>query len=203
VAAKITSLINQDEMAAKTGMYILCMRPLPPRHLTTKFPVNKLEDIKGLKIRSPENQLNLALIKAWDAIPTVVPFADTYTALATGTVEAQENPLNDIYTMKFYEQQKYCALTAHMQEIILTLINKKCWNGLTKAQQKILTDAADQCAKMGLKDMKEAEEETYNILVKEGLKFTKPDLAPFKEKAKKVWSQLGDEELIKTIEAIR
>jgi tripartite ATP-independent transporter DctP family solute receptor len=203
VAEKITSLLDQDEMAAKTGTHILCMRPLPARHLTTKFPVNKIEDIKGLKIRSPENQLNLALIKSWDAIPTVVPFADTYTALATGTVEAQENPLNDIYTMKFYEQQKYCALTAHMQEIILTLINNKCWNGLTKAQRKILSDAADQCAKMGLKDMKEAEEKTYNILAKEGLKFTKPDRAPFKEKAKKVWSQLGDEELIKKIEAIR
>jgi tripartite ATP-independent transporter DctP family solute receptor len=203
VAKKINSLLDQDEMAAKTGTQILCMRPLPARHLTTKFPVNKLEDIKGLKIRSPENQLNLALIKAWDAIPTVVPFAETYTALASGTVEAQENPLNDIYTQKFHEQQKYCALTAHMQEIVLTLINIKCWNSLTKAQRKILTDASGQCAKMGLEDMKEAEKSTYDLLVKEGMKFTRPDVAPFREKAKKVWSQLGDKELIKKIQEIK
>jgi tripartite ATP-independent transporter DctP family solute receptor len=203
VAEKINFLLDKDEMATKTGMYILYLRPLPARHLTTNVPVNKIEDIKGLKIRSPENPITVALIKSWDAIPTVVPFAETYTALASGTVDAQENPLNDIYAMKFHEQQKYCALTAHMQEIVCTLINAKCWNSLTKAQKKILTNAADQCVKMGLKDMKEAEEGTYNILVKAGMKFTRPDVAPFREKAKKTWSKLGDKKLIDKIQAIK
>jgi tripartite ATP-independent transporter DctP family solute receptor len=203
VAAKFTSLIDQNEMAAKTGMHILNARPMLPRQLVSKVPVNKLEDIKGMKVRVPESPIFIGLWKALGAIPTVIPTADTYTALATGTIDAAENPFIDIYGWKFHEQAKYCALTAHMQEIVMMLINNNCWKSLTKAQQKILNDAAAQSAKMGLKDLKEIEEKYYNLLVKDGTKFTKPNLAPFREKAKTIWPQFGDQGFLNKIQAIK
>jgi tripartite ATP-independent transporter DctP family solute receptor len=203
VVNNVTSLINQNEMGTKTGMRILNVRIRSPRHLTTKFPVNKLEDIKGLKIRVPENQINVACWRALGAVPTVIPAADTYTALATGTADAQENPFDDIYSRKFYEQTKYCALTAHLRELTLVVINNNCWNSLTMAQKRILTDAAAKSAKMGIKDAMTEEKRVYNLLVKEGMKFTKPDVAPFREKAKTMWGQFGDKELIEKIEAIK
>jgi tripartite ATP-independent transporter DctP family solute receptor len=203
VAKKLSSIIPQKEMAAKTGLRILNVRPLPPRHLTTKIPINKLEDVKGIKIRVPENPISLALWRVLGAIPTVIPGADTYTALATGTVDAQENPFVDIYTRKFHEQTKYCALTAHVQELVMMLINDNCWNGLSEKHKKIITDAAAKSAKLGEKDYFESQKKDYNMLAKEGMKFTKPDLASFREKAKTIWSQFGDEEFLNKIEAIK
>jgi tripartite ATP-independent transporter DctP family solute receptor len=203
VANKLPFLIGQNELADKVGVRILNVRPLPARHLTTKIPINKLEDIKGIKIRVPENPISLALWRALGAIPTVIPAADTYTALATGTVDAQENPFIDIYTRKFNEQTKYCALTSHVQEVVMMLINNKCWNELTKAQKRILTNAAAKSAKKGEKDYIKSDKKNYDVLVKAGMKFTKPDLTAFREKAKTIWNQFGDQGLINKIEAVK
>jgi tripartite ATP-independent transporter DctP family solute receptor len=203
VAKRISSIIDQDELAAKTDLRILNVRIRAPRHLTTKFPVHKLEDIKGLKIRSPENKLFMRLWQVLGAVPTVIPMTDVYTALATGTIGAQENPFDSIYTWKIYEQVKYCALTAHIRSLSMMVINNSCWNSLTAEQQKIIADAAAKSAKMGFKDVKKDENRCYNLLVKAGMKFTKPNLAPFRKKAKTIWREFGDEELIKKVEAIK
>jgi tripartite ATP-independent transporter DctP family solute receptor len=203
VVKGLTSIINQDELVAKTGMRILSVRQSAARHLTTKFPVNKVEDIKGIKIRVGENAISQALWKALGTIPTVIPPADIYTAVATGTVDAQENPLATIYSLKLYEQVKYCALTAHSQTIEPTWINNNCWKKLTRTQRKILTDAAAKSAEMISKAAVEDEEKYKQLLEKEGMKFTKPNLAPFREKAKTMWGKFADKELIEKIEAVK
>jgi tripartite ATP-independent transporter DctP family solute receptor len=203
VLQRLGSLVGENEFEAKTGMHILNARIRSPRHLTTKFPVNKLEDIKGIKIRVPESPTQLALWRALGAIPTVIPAADTYTALATGTVDAQENPYDSIYLWKYYEQVKYCAYTGHIRESVIMVINTKRWNSLTKSQKKIISDAAAKNAEMGIRDAKKFDEEYYSLLVKAGMKFTKPDLDPFREKAKTIWGKFGDPELIKKVEAVK
>jgi tripartite ATP-independent transporter DctP family solute receptor len=203
VMSKLSSLVDPNELAAKAGVRIIGARATSARHLTTKFPVNKIEDIKGLKVRVPENPMFLAFWKTVGAVPTVIPTADVYTALATGTVDAQENPFSDIYANKFFEQVKYCALTAHIRSIYTMVINNNCWNGLTTSQQKIIIDAADKSCKMSESLRRKNEAEYKKMLAKEGMKFTQPALAPFREKAKAVWSQFGDAELLKKIEAIK
>jgi tripartite ATP-independent transporter DctP family solute receptor len=203
VAKKLASLVNKKEFEAKTGMHILNVRTRASRNLTTKFPVNKLDDIKGLKIRVPASPVSLALWKALGAVPTVIPGAEIYTSLATGTVDAQENPFDSIYLAKFFEQTKYCALTGHVRESVIMVINAKFWSGLTKSQQKIISDAAVKNAEMGFIDAKKLNDDYYNSLVKEGMIFTKPDMTPFREKAKTIWPQFGDAELIKKIEAVK
>jgi tripartite ATP-independent transporter DctP family solute receptor len=203
VVNKLNSLIDQDEMMAKTGMRILSVRIRAPRQLTTKFPVNKLEDIKGLKIRTPESAVYASLWRALGAIPTTISGSEIYTALATGTVEAQENPFDVIYNYKFYEVQKYCARTAHIREITLMLINKNSWKSLTKVQQKIISDAAAKSAEMMIKAIIDNEEKYYQLLVNVGMKFTEPDTASFRERAKTIWSQFGDTKIIKKVEAVK
>jgi tripartite ATP-independent transporter DctP family solute receptor len=203
VAAKLSSIIDQKEMAAKTNMRILTTRFRSPRQLTTKFPVNKLEDIKGIKMRVPELPVSVALWKALGTVPTVIPGAEIYTALASGTIDAQENPFSDIYGNKTYEQTKYCALTAHLQSIELIVINNNFWNGLSAKHKKIIRDAAEKSRQLMVKACYEGEEADYQSLLKVGMIFTKPDLAPFREKAKTVWSQFGDKELIEKIQAVK
>jgi tripartite ATP-independent transporter DctP family solute receptor len=203
VADRLTSLIDTDKFMAKTGSRIIGVRLISARHLVSKIPVNKLADIKGLKIRVPQNPISLALWKALGAIPTTIPGPDTYTALATGTVDAAENPFADIYAWKYQEILKYCALTGHVRSIYTVIINNDCWNNLTATQRKILKKAVAKsdvyCERLRKKD-----EKKYKVLLtKAGMKFTTPDTVPFREKAKTVWSQGGDEELIKKIEAVK
>jgi tripartite ATP-independent transporter DctP family solute receptor len=203
VAKRFASLFDEAEVAAKAGVHILGARLSSARHLVTKTPVNKVADLKGLKIRVPESGMFLAMWRAMGAIPTSIPGPDTYTALATGTVDAAENPFADIYAWKYYEQLKYCALTGHVRAIYVMMINDKCWKSLTKAQQKIIAKAAVESCEYSETLRKKVEGEYKELLAKEGMKFTTPDTVPFREKAKTMWSQFGDEELIKKIEAVK
>jgi tripartite ATP-independent transporter DctP family solute receptor len=203
VADRYTSLIDQDEMASKTGTRVLGYRLRSWRQLHTKFPVNKLEDLKGKKIRVNQSPITVALWKAFGAIPTVVAAGEIYTALATGTVDGEENVLDGIWTGKLYEQAKYCAWTSHSQEIFLMVVSDKFWRSLTKEQQGIIRDAVDQSNKLVNKIASKMHEESYQSLVKAGVKFTKPNLKPFREKAKAVLKEFGDAELIKKIQAIK
>jgi tripartite ATP-independent transporter DctP family solute receptor len=203
VAQRYTSLIDQDEMAAKTGMYVLGYRERAWRQLNTKFPVNKLEDLKGKKIRVNQSPISVALWKALGAIPTVVPGGEVYTALATGVVEGQDNLIDGVWLAKCYEQAKYCAWTSHSQELLLMVISKKFWKSLTKKQRRIIQDAVDKSDKLVNRLAVEMGEEYYQSLVKVGVKFTKPNLAPFREKAKLVLEKFGDAKLIKKIQAIK
>ena len=203
VASRFGSLIEQKAKAEKIGMRIMGMRIRPARQLTARFPVNKLEDVKGLKIRVPQSPVSVALWKALGTIPTVLPGAEVYTALATGTIDAQENPFESIYMSKFYEQVKYCALTAHKMELVVVVVNNKWWKSLKTAQRKIIQDALDKSNVLANKLALENDEKYYQLLIKAGMKFTKPDLAPFREKAKTIWGQFGDAKLIKKIQAVK
>jgi tripartite ATP-independent transporter DctP family solute receptor len=203
VASRFSSLIDLKAMAEKSGVRIIGVRIRPSRQLTTKFPVNKFEDIKGLKIRVPQSPLSVALWKALGTIPTVLPGNDVYTALATGTIDAQENPFESIYMSKFYEQVKYCALTAHKSELVVVVVNNKLWKSLKTAQRKIIQDALDKSNELANKLALDNNEKYYQLLIKAGMKFTKPDLVPFREKAKTIWGQFGDANVIKKIQAVK
>jgi tripartite ATP-independent transporter DctP family solute receptor len=203
VAEKFTSLIDQNDLVARTGMRLVAAWIRTPRQLNTKFPVKKLEDIKGIKLRVPQQPVSVALWKALGTVPTVIPGSDIYTSLATGVVDAQENSLDAIFLAKFYEQAKYCALTSHLQETTLNLISNDFWNGLTSKQKKIIQDAMNKTNKQLIKTALEKTDEYYKSLVKLGMIFTKPDLAPFREKGKTIWKEFGDRDLIKKIQAIK
>jgi tripartite ATP-independent transporter DctP family solute receptor len=200
VAEKFTSIINQNEMADKIGMRVVGMRIRAPRHLTTKFPVHKLDDIKGLKIRVPSQPTSVALWKVLGAAPTIIP-SGVYTSLASGVVDAQENPIES--TSKVFEVTKYCALTGHKSELVPIVANNNWWKGLKRAQRTIIVNALKKSNKMSNELALKAEEEAKIILKKEGVQFTEPDLRPFKEKAKTIWKEFGDEAIIKKIQAVK
>jgi TRAP-type C4-dicarboxylate transport system substrate-binding protein len=203
VVKKFISLIDVDKMATKTRLRVIGVRIRTPRQLTTKFPVNKLEDIKGLKIRVPESPISMALWKALGCVPTVIPASEMYTALASGVVDAQENPFEAIDNNKIYEQTKYCALTAHKLEVIPIVISETFWKGLTAAQRKIILKAQNISNSQVDKLTTESESEYKEKLTKLGMIFTNPDLTAFRKRAKTIWDKFGDESLIKKVEAVK
>jgi tripartite ATP-independent transporter DctP family solute receptor len=198
------SVIDQKDLAAKTGARILDLWARPARHLSSKTPVNNIGDLKGLRIRIPNSPLSSAIWKVLGAIPTVIPMTDVYTGLATGTIDGQENPLDTIYAWKLYEQQKYIAFTSHLHELVGVIINNNTWNRLTSSQKKILIKAARKSGAMSNSTSANIEKEMYDKLLQKGIKFTKPDLTPFRKRCKTIWSKyVDDEEFLRKIETIK
>jgi tripartite ATP-independent transporter DctP family solute receptor len=180
VSEKFSSLIDPEKMASECGLRILSIRIRAPRQLTSKFPVNKLEDIKGMKIRIPQQPTSMALWEALGASPTVIPSSEKVTALATGVVVAQENPFDSNYIDKIYEYTKYCAETEHKTELVPVIINDNWWKSLTASQKKIITNAMDQSTKMVNKLVLKSEQDYKKSSEKVGMIFTHPDLTPFR-----------------------
>lgn len=113
------------------------------RNLTnSKRPVAKLEDMNGIKLRVMQNNVFLDSFKTLGANAVPLPFSELFTALETNTVDGQENPYNTILSSKFYEVQKYLTVTNHVYSPWIVLVSKKYWDGLSKAEQKVLLDAA-------------------------------------------------------------
>ena len=113
------------------------------RHVTSNKPINKPEDMKGLKIRVPDAPLYTMFPRAVGANPTPIAFAEVYLALQNGTVDAQENPLPTIDAKKFYEVQKYIVLTGHITDALLTIVGGPTWNKLSDADKNDLRGGAE------------------------------------------------------------
>jgi len=113
------------------------------RELTTSnFPVKTPEDLAGKRIRAIPVPVWIAMVEGMNGIPTPVDFAELTTALATGVVDGQENPLTAILTSHMYDTQKYLVLTDHMINIIPLFANSDSLAKLSPEQQAAVREAA-------------------------------------------------------------
>jgi TRAP-type C4-dicarboxylate transport system substrate-binding protein len=94
----------------------------------------------GKKYRGVPVKLWSSMLTGMGAVATPVEVSELATALATGLVVGQENPLPNIYTLKLYEVQKYVMMTNHMQSILAVFVNDKVWQSIPAADRKILED---------------------------------------------------------------
>ena len=107
----------------------------------SKRPINKLEDIKGLKIRTILNPLYVDMLNAMGANAVPMPFPELYTALEMKTVDGQENPETSVDASKFYEVQKYFSGTRHIYNPQMLMVSKKFWDSLSADEKKIFEEA--------------------------------------------------------------
>jgi tripartite ATP-independent transporter DctP family solute receptor len=197
-------IVDERVWEDKTGVHVVGFWPTAQRELMTNRPVNKLEDLQGLKIRVPEDGISNVAWKAMGAITVTLSIADVYTALATGTADGLEQPLANLCSYKLYEVRKDVAFTDHLQEATVTIVNKNKWKSLTRSQQKIITDAISKTGDLVKDLLSKATKEQQEYLVQKGVKFTHPDVTPFKERVKKaLWGQYLSEAEIKKIEALK
>ena len=117
------------------------------RHITNnKTPINKPEDLAGLKIRTPEDRLTIAIFKALGSNPAPFAFGELYMALQQGQFDGQENPVTNIYYSKLYEVQKYLSLTNHKYEFCPLVISMITWSRLPEDLQKLVSELAVEYA---------------------------------------------------------
>jgi TRAP-type transport system periplasmic protein len=159
-----------------------------PRILTTSKPVNKVGDLKGLKIRVPEMPARLALWRAMGASPTPLAFPEVFTALQLGTIDGQENPVGLIYSAKFHEIVKYLALTNHVYGFMLLTIGDEYYKSLTPQQRQWVADSAKEAAVFNDKYVKDTEAD-FMAKVTKAMTVSKPDVSPWREATKDVYKQ--------------
>jgi TRAP-type transport system periplasmic protein len=133
---------------AATGMHNLCFGEVGFRHFSTgKKAIHTPKDLAGLKIRVQETPLYVTEMKALGAQPTPIAFPETYTALQTGVVDGEENPLPTMIFAKFYEVQKHVTLDGHNYGVDWFVLSDKFYKSLPADLQQVVTDAAkDACA---------------------------------------------------------
>ena len=109
------------------------------RHLLTNKPVTLPEDLKGMKIRVPANQIQTESFNVLGASATAMNLSEVYTALQTGTIDGGENPLSTLYNRKFQEVSKYLCKTGHVRVIGMFVMSSDVWNRLSEDQQQLLS----------------------------------------------------------------
>jgi len=105
-------------------------------------PVRSPEDIKGLKVRVMNSPVYLDTFNQLGASTVGIPFPEVYSALQTGVIDAQENPLLTTVLMKFLEVTKYVTNTQHSMTECIIIVNPEFWESLSPEHQQILRDAA-------------------------------------------------------------
>ncbi|MGI6433455.1 MAG: TRAP transporter substrate-binding protein [Sphaerochaetaceae bacterium] len=113
-----------------------------PRSFSTKKPIKSTEDFKDLIIRIPDLTGYVESVSAIGAKSTQVAWGETYLALKQGVVDAAEGPIDNLYSMNFYEAGKFITVTNHLRDSMQVMINDKKFDSLSAEHQKILVDAS-------------------------------------------------------------
>jgi tripartite ATP-independent transporter DctP family solute receptor len=170
------------ELVEKRGMRILGTTYYGVRHLTTsKKPVRTVADMKEFKLRVPENEVFLAMARAWGAKPTPMTFGELYLALRQNVVDGQENPLPTIDSGKFFEVQKYLVLTGHILTPRLVVINEGVWQRLPAADRQALADAVAEGIAWNDQEIQAREQALLTKFKQAGMEVITPDAESFRK----------------------
>ena len=155
--------------------------------LKPKKKINKPEDLAGIKLRMPPGDAWQLLGRSLGANPTPVAFAETYTALQTGAVDGQDNPLPNVQAVKFYEVMSQIVLTSHLVGFDLLTVNMKTWDGMNAGKQKAFQSAADKAIAWSTAEHLKRETALAEEFKKLGLDVYVPDVNAFRAYAQKVY----------------
>ena len=162
------------------------------RQLTnSKKPILTPADMKGMKIRTPPSFAYQAFVEAAGGNAQTISFSELVMAMKQGVVDGQENPIGTIYDLKIYETQKYMSILNYTYSSMVHVINKKSWDKLTPAQQKIITEESVVAAKAARKMLRDNETTQLDDLQKtKGIVVSRPDLKPWKAAMGPAWDKV-------------
>ncbi|WP_420963679.1 TRAP transporter substrate-binding protein [Brucella sp. IR073] len=174
------------------------------RSFYSKKPVEKLEDLKGMKIRVQQSDLWIAMMDAFGANATPMPFGEVYSSLETGVVDGAENNWPSYESSRHFEVAKNFTLTEHSLNPEILVMSKISWDKLTPEDQKIIKQAAkDSVGKM--RELWQAREKESEAKVRAaGVNVIKVDKAPFIEAMNPVYDKfVTDPKLKDLVERVR
>ena len=207
VYAALDGEVGKDIAAimASKGFVSLAFWEVGFRNMTNNTrPIKTPDDMKGLKIRVQESKIWIQFMNRLGAVATPIPFGELYSALQQKVVDGQENPVATIYSMKFYEVQKYLSLTGHTYEPAHVIANPKWFNGLDPKHQAIILKAAADAAVYQRQTLADKDKERFEIIKKAGVVIEEnPDKAAFAKATEDLYKVLADTVPEKLVQKIR
>ena len=196
-----------DKLDAK-GLVGLCYWETGFRHVTSsKRPIAKADDVKGLKIRTMQNPVYIDAFNTLGANAVPLAFTELYTALETKAIDGQENPYGIIHANKINEVQKYLSATYHAYSPFLVMVSKKMWTSMSPEERKILQEACLEArdyqrklsAEMNTKIVTELKQKgmVYNEVSPEEIAKMRAALQPVTDK----YSKTVGEDIVKQTQA--
>jgi TRAP-type transport system periplasmic protein len=179
------------------------------RHITNNVrPIVTPADLKGIKLRTPRGEWRLKMFQAYGANPSPMAFSEVFTALKTGVMDGQENPLINVWTAKFYEVQKYLSLTGHVYIPAYLVTSPATFKKWPPETQKIIAETA-----AGMEDYARAagarfDSDLLSKIEAKGVKVNEANKEAFIAGSKGIYEEFGAKvkggaELIKRISALR
>ncbi len=174
----------------------------------SKVEIKTPDDMKGLKFRTPEDALTIAIFDAYGASASPFAFSELYLALQQGTFDGQENPVANIHANNFQKVQKYLTMVNYQYQPKDMIFSLTTWNKLPADIQDILKAAAVEFGNQHRQDIRDKEAEQLADLEADGMIVTYPDTQPFIDQAQKVYQDFyaenpWAEDLVARINALK
>lgn len=182
------------KLAEDQGLVLLALWDNGIRHVSNNVhPIETPEDLDGLKIRTPPDEMTVDIFEALGANPTPMNFSELYIGLEQGVVDGQENPLMNIYSSKLHEVQDYISLTGHKYESTPLLMSKAVWDTLTPEQQEVIQEAAVEAGELNRQASLQADEDLRSEMEEAGVAFNEVEKKPFIEATSSVYDLWREE----------
>lgn len=149
-----------------------------------KRPIESMADLKGLKIRVMESKVMIDTVNAFGASAVPMSFGELYSALQQGVVDGQENPMNLIYSQRFYEVQKYLSLSGHFYYPRQFIASENWWKRLSDEHRDIIATAAKEACDIQRAELASYEQKIRGVLEEKGMVINEVNKSEFIEVAK-------------------
>ena len=162
------------------------------RHILTTKPVNTVDDLAGLQIRVPTNQIQTKGFEVLGATPVGMALGDVYTALQQGTIDGGENPLSTLYGRKHHEVAKYLIMDGHVLNFTNWVCSSMWFDSLTPEQQEALIETGKEAGVYNNELQAEADDYYKGLMIDEGVTVVEPTeevLQGFRDKAKAFYDE--------------
>ncbi len=189
------------------GIRILAVWENGFRHITNNVrPIVKPEDLKGIKLRVPGGAWRVKMFQAYGANPSPMAFSEVYSALQSGVMDGQENPLAQIWSGRFHEVQKYLSMTGHVYSPAYVAIGESTWQRLPADAQQSLAKIAREVGDFARGEGERLDRELIGQM--KGIAVNDPDKEAFIKASATVYEKFAAEvpgggDLIKTIQSLR
>ena len=183
-----------EPAAEAKGLRILAVWENGYRHITnSKKPIVTPADLQGIKLRIPEGKWRLRMFQAYGANPSPMKLSEVFTALSTGVMDGQENPLTQIWSQKFQEVQKYLSLTGHVYTPAFVAVGAKRWDSLPADVRKVLEDTAKETQAYVYAQATKDDEQLVAKFTAAGVKVNQADKDAFIAASKGIYDEFGTE----------
>ena len=140
----------------------------------SKRPITTLEDLKGVVIRVPKNEIMIATYQAWGINPTPMAWSETFTGLQQGVVDGQDNPYITVSAMKFYEVQKYITNIRYIFSLEPLVMSESVFQGLKPDVQQAILDAGHEATLFSEQFIRDTEDQIKKQLKEKGMEISEP-----------------------------